>query len=94
MDKWLFFLLFLKARELINGIPGNDELTSTTTLASVTIRDVNDSPPTFTPNNVFVSLSENTPPGTPLAVEMNVHDPDVVCFIFFCCCCCLSFDSC
>lgn len=50
----------------------------TTTQASVTIRDVNDSPPAFNQNNYVVSLSESTPPGTPLALEINVHDPDVV----------------
>lgn len=67
-----------QAREVIDGVPGTDELTVTSTQASVTIRDVNDSPPTFNQNNYFVSLSENTPLGTPLPLEMSVHDPDVV----------------
>lgn len=71
-------LRYLKARELINGVPGHDELTMTSTQASVTIRDVNDSPPTFNSKNYFISLSENTPPGTPLPLDMTVHDPDVV----------------
>lgn len=54
----------------------------TSTKASVTIRDVNDSPPAFNAKNYFVSLSENTPSGTPLPLDMSVHDPDVVCFLF------------
>lgn len=54
----------------------------TSTKASVTIRDVNDSPPAFNAKNYFVSLSENTPSGTPLPLDMSVHDPDVVCFWF------------
>lgn len=53
-------------------------MTVTSTQASVTIRDVNDSPPTFDKKDYFVSLSENTPIGTPLPLEMTVHDPDVV----------------
>lgn len=84
---FFFFLIFhygiSKARELINGIPGNDELTMTSTQASVTIRDVNDSPPTFNSKNYFISLSENTPSGTPLPLDMTVHDPDVVRSNFF-----------
>lgn len=68
----------LQARELVNGVPVNDESTISTTQASITIRDVNDSPPTFNQNNYFVSLSENTAVGTPLPVEITVTDPDVV----------------
>lgn len=62
----------------MNGVPVNDESTISTTQASITIRDVNDSPPTFNQNNYFVSLSENTAIGTPLPVEITVTDPDVV----------------
>lgn len=58
--------------------PGNDSLTITTTQASITIRDVNDSPPTFNEKNYAISLPENTPPGTPLPIQMSVRDPDVV----------------
>lgn len=63
--------------------PGNDSLTVTTTQASITIRDVNDSPPTFNEKNYAISLPENTPPGTPLPIEMSVRDPDVVSIIYF-----------
>lgn len=63
---------------MVNGVPGNDDLTSASTQASITIRDVNDSPPTFNKKNYFVSLSENTPIGTPLPLDMSVTDPDVV----------------
>lgn len=47
------------------------------TQASITIHDVNDSPPTFNKKNYFISLAENTPVGTPLPIEMSVRDPDV-----------------
>lgn len=63
---------------MIDGVPGNDPLTVTETQASVTIRDVNDSPPMFNKKEFFVSLPENTTPGTPLPIAMSVHDPDVV----------------
>lgn len=69
--------LTIRAREIVDGIPSNDPMTSAITSASVTIRDVNDSPPTFNQREYFVSLSENTPPGTPLPIEMSVSDPDV-----------------
>lgn len=48
------------------------------TQASITIHDVNDSPPIFNKKNYFISLAENTPVGTPLPIEINVRDPDVV----------------
>lgn len=69
--------LSVRAREVVDGVPLNDPLTSAVTQLSITIRDVNDSPPTFNQREYFVSLSENTPPGTPLPIEMSVHDPDV-----------------
>lgn len=72
-----FFLVF-QARELIDGQPGNDNLTMATTQTSITIHDVNDSPPTFNKKNYYISLTENTPVGTPLPIDINVHDPDVV----------------
>ncbi|KAG4077206.1 hypothetical protein HA402_016193 [Bradysia odoriphaga] len=70
-------VVIVRARELVNGIPVNDDSTVSTTQASITIRDVNDSPPTFNQNNYFVSLSENTAVGTPLPLEITVTDPDV-----------------
>lgn len=38
---------------------------------------MNDSPPTFNKKEYEVSLQENTAPGTPLALDMNVTDRDV-----------------
>ncbi|KAJ6636635.1 Cadherin-87A [Pseudolycoriella hygida] len=70
-------VVIVRARELVNGVPLNDDSTISITQASITIRDVNDSPPTFNQNNYFVSLSENTAIGTPLPVEITVTDPDV-----------------
>jgi len=67
----------IRARELVNGVPSDDPLTSATAKATVTIRDVNDSPPVFNHKEYSVSLLENTPPGTPLALDMSVSDADV-----------------
>lgn len=50
---------------------------SSTATVTITIRDVNDSPPTFNSKEYEVSLPENTPTGTPLALDMNVTDRDV-----------------
>lgn len=70
-------ILTVRARELVDGVLGNDPLTVATTQASVTIKDVNDSPPTFNQIGYSVSLVENTPIGTPLPLDISVHDPDV-----------------
>ncbi|XP_053671726.1 cadherin-87A [Anopheles nili] len=70
-------ILTVKAREVVDGVPGNDNLTVASTQASITIRDVNDSPPMFNKTAYAVSLSENTAPGTPLPLEISVRDPDV-----------------
>ncbi|XP_037950631.1 cadherin-87A [Teleopsis dalmanni] len=69
--------LQIRARELVNGIPSNEPSASTIAPATITIRDVNDSPPTFNKMEYEVELQENTPPGTPLALDMNVTDRDV-----------------
>lgn len=63
---------------MVDGQPGNDNSTVAVTQASITIHDVNDSPPVFNKKNYFISLAENTPIGTPLPIEINVRDPDVV----------------
>lgn len=71
--------LIVKARELINGIPGNDELTVSTAEATVTIKDVNDEPPSFNRREYNIEIPENVPDGTPLPhLDMTVKDPDVV----------------
>lgn len=61
----------------MNGVPSNDPMESSTTTVTITIRDVNDSPPTFNSKEYEVSLPENTATGTPLALDMNVTDRDV-----------------
>lgn len=81
MSFFVYFPIFLhcfQARELVDGQPGNDNLTTATTKALITIHDVNDSPPTFNKKNYYISLTENTPTGTPLPIDIHVHDPDVV----------------
>lgn len=67
----------IRAREVVNGLPSDDALTSATARATVTIRDVNDSPPTFNKKEYEVALLENTPEGTPLALDISVSDADV-----------------
>lgn len=69
--------LVIRAREVVNGVPSDDSLTSATARATVTIRDVNDSPPTFNRKEYEVALLENTPEGTPLALDISVSDADV-----------------
>ncbi|XP_075145328.1 cadherin 87A [Haematobia irritans] len=69
--------LTVRAREIVNGVPSNDLMESSTTIVTITIRDVNDSPPTFNSKEYEVSLPENTATGTPLALDMNVTDRDV-----------------
>lgn len=69
----------MRARELIDGIPGNDELTVSTAEATVTIKDVNDEVPTFNRREYNIEIPENVPDGTPLPhLDMTVKDPDVV----------------
>jgi hypothetical protein len=69
--------LIVRAREIIDGIPSSDPSSSATTKVSITIRDVNDVPPTFNQKEYFVTIPENTAVGTPLPVEIIVDDPDV-----------------
>ncbi|XP_012135516.1 cadherin 87A isoform X2 [Megachile rotundata] len=70
--------LKVKARELIDGIPGNDNLTVSTAEATVTIKDVNDEPPTFNHREYNIEIPENVMNGTPLRnLDMTVRDPDI-----------------
>uniref|UniRef100_A0A1A9VG57 Cadherin domain-containing protein n=1 Tax=Glossina austeni TaxID=7395 RepID=A0A1A9VG57_GLOAU len=69
--------LTVRAREVVDGAPSNNPAESTTAQVTITIRDTNDSPPTFNKKEYEVSLPENTPIGTPLALDMNVTDRDV-----------------
>lgn len=69
----------MQAREIIDGVPGDDESTVTTAEASVTIKDVNDEPPSFNRREYNIEIPENVPDGTPLPhLDMIVKDPDVV----------------
>ncbi|XP_014253016.1 cadherin-87A [Cimex lectularius] len=70
--------LEILAREVVNGIPGNDPLTTSKTMASVTIKDVNDEPPRFNQKEYMVQIPENIPLGTPLPnFNMTVTDSDI-----------------
>lgn len=69
--------LVVRAREVVNGVPSNDEASSTTVKVSITIRDVNDVPPTFNQKEYYVTIPESTPVGTPLPLNIIVDDPDV-----------------
>lgn len=69
----------MQAREIVDGVPGDDPLTSSTAVASVTIKDVNDEPPRFNHREYSVQLPENIPNGTTLpGLDMIVTDSDVV----------------
>lgn len=71
-------MLRVRASELVNGVPReDDESTTSTADITITIRDVNDEPPLFNQNEYKVSLLENVPFGTPLAnLNMEVKDLD------------------
>lgn len=69
--------LIVRAREVVDGVPSNDATSSTTTKVSITIRDVNDVPPTFNQKEYYVTIPENTAVGTPLPLNIFVEDPDV-----------------
>lgn len=69
--------LTVRAREVVDGVPSNEAISSTTTKVSITIRDVNDVAPTFNQKEYYVSIPENTAVGTPLPLNIVVDDPDV-----------------
>lgn len=69
--------LTVRAREVVDGVPSNDAIASATTRVSITIRDVNDVPPTFNQKEYYVTIPENTAVGTPLPLNIIVDDPDV-----------------
>jgi len=74
-----YFCFISKAREIVDGVPGNDPLTVTTKKGTVTIKDVNDEAPTFNKREYRIVIPENVPDGTPLPhLDMVVHDPDIV----------------
>ena len=56
---------------------GSDALTTSTADITVTIRDINDEPPTFNKQEYKVRIPENVPYGTPLAnLNMEIKDTD------------------
>ena len=58
-------------------ISGDDDSTSATAALTITIRDVNDEPPTFNKPEYKVTIQENVPFGTPLAnLNMEIKDTD------------------
>nr|OXU29140.1 hypothetical protein TSAR_006401 [Trichomalopsis sarcophagae] len=68
----------VKAREVVDGTPGSDPSTVSVAEATVTIKDVNDEPPSFNRKEYSISIPENIADGTPLPhLEMMVRDPDV-----------------
>ncbi|XP_065199853.1 cadherin-87A [Planococcus citri] len=70
--------LTVKAREIVDVTPSNDDNASTTAIVSITIRDVNDEAPTFNKKEYHVNITENTPPGSPLPnLDMRVTDVDI-----------------
>lgn len=69
--------LTVRAREVVDGVPSNEAVSSATTKVSITIRDVNDVPPTFNQKEYYVTIPENTAVGTPLPLNIIVDDPDV-----------------
>lgn len=76
--------LTVKAREIVDGMKGDDPLTVTTAEAVVKIKDVNDEPPRFDKREYMVEIPENIADGTALPnLNMFVKDPDVVSIHFF-----------
>lgn len=69
--------LIVRAREIDNFIVLNNSNSFSSIDISITITDVNDSPPTFNKKEYFVNLPENTPNGTLLPLDINVFDADV-----------------
>ncbi|KAI5635157.1 cadherin domain-containing protein [Phthorimaea operculella] len=70
--------LTVKATELVNGVPLDSPLTTTTATITVTIKDVNDEPPRFNRREYSLQIPESLPIGTPLPnLDMVVSDTDV-----------------
>lgn len=67
----------VRASEIEKGIALNDSSASSTVNITITVTDVNDTPPTFEKKEYVVSVSEDTPNGTLLPVEINIADADM-----------------
>lgn len=62
-----------------SGSAASDQDSSTEAMITVTIRDVNDEPPTFNRREYRTSVPENVADGTPLGgLDIVVRDTDVV----------------
>ncbi|KAK4292814.1 hypothetical protein Pmani_034453 [Petrolisthes manimaculis] len=70
--------LRVKAYEIAGGTAVGTADTETVQDVTITIRDVNDEPPTFNKREYRASVPENVPDGTPLPnLDMFVQDTDV-----------------
>lgn len=68
----------VKAYEVQGGEPVGSPDTETVADVTITIRDVNDEPPTFNRREYRATVPENVPDGTPLPnLDMFVQDTDV-----------------
>ncbi|XP_071526000.1 cadherin-87A [Panulirus ornatus] len=68
----------VKAYETVSGNPVGTKETETVVDVTITIRDVNDEPPSFNKREYRASVPENVPDGTPLPnLDMFVQDTDV-----------------
>lgn len=64
---------------MVDGVKGDDPLTVTSVEATVTVKDVNDEPPSFNKREYYVEIPENIAEGSPLPnLNISVRDPDVV----------------
>ncbi|UYV77676.1 hypothetical protein LAZ67_15001894 [Cordylochernes scorpioides] len=68
----------VQAVEVVNGVPIETPRTTAVTALTVTVKDVNDEPPTFNRDTYSVTIDEGLPDGTPLPdLDMFVSDPDL-----------------
>ncbi|KAF5276236.1 hypothetical protein FQR65_LT04041 [Abscondita terminalis] len=70
--------LEIQASEVVDGVVGADSLTSTKASVNITVRDVNDEPPSFNKKEYFVEIPEDIRIGDMLPnLDMTVTDPDM-----------------
>lgn len=69
----------IRAMEVIDGQPSMDKSSMSVAEATITIKDVNDEPPTFNRKEYNIAIPENIVDGTPLPhLDMMVRDSDIV----------------
>lgn len=72
-------ILSFQAREIVDGTKGDDPLTVTTAEVVITIKDVNDEPPTFNRRDYYVEIPEDIQEGSALPnLDIFVQDTDTV----------------